>query len=59
MKKQNKYKQCKNYRHNDPLGSYTGVTDDKNIPRYKMLTTYKQTKKTGYFLIKSQSFLLN
>lgn len=32
MKKQNKYKQCKNYRHNDPLGSYTGVTDDKNIP---------------------------
>lgn len=30
--KTNKHYHCKNYRKNDPLGSYTGVTDEDDIP---------------------------
>lgn len=32
MKKKRNHKTSKNYRHNDPLGSYTGVTDEDDIP---------------------------
>lgn len=32
MKNNRNGKTCKNYRHNDPLGSYTGVTEEDDIP---------------------------
>lgn len=32
MKKNRNKNSCKNYRHNDPLGSYTGVCEENDIP---------------------------